>query len=224
MPIYMIIALDIVITMRFSINLFTYHMLFVQERSPYWKLWPRVYLYHILKSIPCCNLFTLLLFYLCFCLSIYHHEVCQLTAKGLTTPCLRWVQVLVILCVHIVHEVLRGSPTGLITLVLNWGKYLSLLYCIILSSSRKPQRSSQVAGRISGAVAEETSPKPIKYHRTNFHLLAFTFIFHLPLFFISPTSKAFSHKHKNIFHLPFRCLLAWSCYHVWIWENYYWKC
>ena len=128
-------------------------------------------------KIPCCNSFIFILF--CFCLSIYHYEIWsfQLTAKGLTTPCLCWVQVFVILCVGVVNEVLRGSPTRLITLVLNWEKYLSLLYCIILSSSRKSQRSSQVGRRISGAVAGETSPKSIKYLSTNYYLLALIFIY-----------------------------------------------
>ena len=82
---------------------------------------PRVYLYHILKSKNTSLQFYLLYFILCFCLSIYHYEIwsLQLTAKGLTTPCLPWVQVFVILCVGVVHEVLCDSPTGLITLVLN---------------------------------------------------------------------------------------------------------
>jgi hypothetical protein len=50
-------------------------------------------------------------------------------------------------CAGALNGILLGSPTGLITLVLNWGKYLSLLYCIILSSSGKYQRSLQVAHR-----------------------------------------------------------------------------
>ena len=129
----------------------------------------------------------------------------------MTTHCSRWVQVFVILYADTANEVLRDSPNGLITLVLNSGKYLSLLYCIILSSSRKSQRSSQVAGRISGAVVEETSPKPIKYHHIKFHLLTFTFICHLPLVFISPTSKTVLQKNtqKNFVCLCVR-LLAYS--------------
>ena len=55
------------------------------------------------------------------------------------------MQVFAFVCVCAANEVLYGSPTGLITLVLNSGKYLSLMYCIILSSSGKSQRSSQVA-------------------------------------------------------------------------------
>jgi len=118
---------------------------------------------------------------------------------------------LLFVCVGVANEVLCVSPTGLITLVLNWGKYLSLLYCIILSSSRKSQRSSQVAGRISGAVAGVTSPKSIKYIHANYHLLAFT-LFAICLSFSSPPLlKQFYKKHKNIFvclFVCFSCLLA----------------
>ena len=65
------------------------------------------------------NLFTL--FYFVFYLSIYIYKIwsLQITVEGVTTPCSRWVQVFVILCAGAVNEVLRGSPIGLITLVLN---------------------------------------------------------------------------------------------------------
>jgi hypothetical protein len=43
----------------------------------------------------------------------------QLTAEGLTTRCLRWAQVFVILCEGTANEVLLGSSTGLIALVHN---------------------------------------------------------------------------------------------------------
>jgi hypothetical protein len=36
--------------------------------------------------------------------------------------------------------------------------------------------------------------------------LCIYFICHLPLVFISPTSKTFLQKYKNIFRLPFSCL------------------
>src|SRR6266566_6482254 len=82
---------------------------------------PRVYFYHILKipNIPCCN-FSLFILFCIFVRSIYlspYNLILQLTAKGLTTPCLRWVQGFVILCAGTVNEVLHDSPTGLITLV-----------------------------------------------------------------------------------------------------------
>ena len=110
---------------------------------------PRVYFNYIVKFKN-----TLLHFYFAFFfiyLSLLDF-ILAINAKGLSTPCLRWVQVFLILCVGVVHEGLRGSPTGLINLVLNRGKYLSLLYCIILSSSRKYQRNLEVAGTSYGRV------------------------------------------------------------------------
>ena len=92
--------------------------------------------------------FYIIYFILYFFQSIYqllHNFILHVTAKGLTTPCSRWVARICYLCAGAANEVLRGSPTGLITLVLNLGKYLFLLYCIILSSSGKSQRSSQVS-------------------------------------------------------------------------------
>ena len=75
MPIYMIIALDIVITMRFSINCSTVICLptvcFLSREKPLVKtMAPRVYFYHnIFRStksktqIPCCSLFIFILFW-----------------------------------------------------------------------------------------------------------------------------------------------------------------
>ena len=45
--------------------------------------------------------------------------ILAINRQGIDNPLLCWVQVFVILCVGVVHKVLRGSPTGLITLVLN---------------------------------------------------------------------------------------------------------
>ena len=79
MPIYMIIALDIVITMRFSINcptvicLPTVCFLFEREASSE-NYGPRVYLYHILKSKDTLLEFIYHYFILCFYLSIYHYQ------------------------------------------------------------------------------------------------------------------------------------------------------
>ena len=79
-------------------------------------------------------------------LSIYHSKTwsLQITVEEIDKPlgCVGCKYLL--LCVQILLTSFC-SPTGLITLVLNWGKYLSLLYCIILSSSGKSQLSSQVA-------------------------------------------------------------------------------
>jgi hypothetical protein len=134
--------------------------------------------------------------------------------------CSHWVQIFAFVCVGAANKVLCGSPSGLITLVLNWGKYLSLLYCIILSSLRKSQHSSQVAGRISGAVAGEASPKPIKYLHINYHLLALIFIFLFIciclLFSSPPLLKHFLQKNTKIFLFAslLACLLLLpSCQH-----------
>ena len=84
-----------------------------------------------------------------------HISSLQVTVKGLTTPLSRWVQVFVCLC-RCYHWRLVCSSYWIDTLVLNWGIYLSLLYCIALSSSReKPTQAQEVGGRISGAVAGE---------------------------------------------------------------------
>ena len=64
-----------------------------------------------------------------------------------------------------------------------------LLYCITLSSSRENQRSAQeVARRISGAVAGESTQKvniPSTHHNP---YLSHYIICHLPLILLSPTS------------------------------------
>ena len=71
-PIYMIIALDIVITVRFSMNcptvigLPTTCFLFEREASTE-NYGPRVYLYHILKSKNTLLQFICCSFVLCFC-------------------------------------------------------------------------------------------------------------------------------------------------------------
>ena len=64
--------------------------------------------------------FYFIYFILYFFQSIYlspYNLILQLTAKGLTTPCSRWVQGFVILCAGAANELLRDSPTRLITLV-----------------------------------------------------------------------------------------------------------
>ena len=152
MPIYMIIALNIVITMRFSINcptvicLPTIGYVFEREASSE-NYGPRVYLNHIKNlKIPCCNFISFILFCNLFIYVSLSELILASNRQGDWQPsCLRWVQVFAFVCVGATNEVLCGSPTGLITLVLNWGKYLSLLYGIILSSSGKSQCSSQVA-------------------------------------------------------------------------------
>ena len=124
MPIYMIIALDIVITMRFSINcpivIYSSTVCYVFEREASSENYgPRVYFIiskKILK-IPCCNLFTFLLFCI---LSIYHYRIWSLqvmSSRGLTTLLLVLGASICYLCAGVVYVVWGGSPTGSITLV-----------------------------------------------------------------------------------------------------------
>ena len=101
-------------------NLFTHCMLSSREKPLMKSMAPGLSKSYIkIQKYIASLLFTSL--YLCFYLSIYHYDISslQLTAEGLTTPCLRWVQVFVNLCVGIANEVLRGSPTRLIVLVIN---------------------------------------------------------------------------------------------------------
>ena len=78
--------------------------------------------------------------------------------KGLTTPLLHWLRGFFCLCRC--EGLVRG-------LLLDWylgsqklREILTLLYCITLSSSRENQRSAQeVARRISGIVAGESTQK-----------------------------------------------------------------
>src|SRR3990170_2236501 len=113
MPIFIIIALDIVITLHFSINCSTVicspTVLFSFKREASSETYgPRVYFsiiyFHIYKpktpKIPCCNLFTFILFYILVSFYIYLYQISplQVTVKGLTTPLSRWVQVFDCLC------------------------------------------------------------------------------------------------------------------------------
>ena len=64
-----------------------------------------------------------------------------------------------------------------------------LLYCVTLSSSRENQRSAQeVARRISGAVAWESTQKSTYQVPITNPYLPHYIICHLPLVFLSPTS------------------------------------
>ena len=112
MPIFIIIVLDIVITLRFSINCSTVICLpticFLLREKPLVKPMAPVYLTsYIFRSInqktqkiPRCNLFVFTLFYVLVIFYIYLYQISplQVTMKGLTTPLLRWVQVFDCLC------------------------------------------------------------------------------------------------------------------------------
>ena len=77
-------------------------------------------------------------------------------------------------------------------------------------------QAQEVAGRIFGAVAGEVLHQAYQVPIINSHLLHYI-IRHLPLAFLSPTSKMFLEKHKNIFlfiHLSsvrFRSLFGCLC-------------
>ena len=95
-----------------------------------------------------------------FILSYYLYQISlsQVAVKGLTTPLLRWVQVVHCLCRYSVTCAL--SPTGLIPWFSKLREILTLLCCITLSSSReKPTQAQEVARRISGTVAGEAYAK-----------------------------------------------------------------
>ena len=151
-----IIALDIVITLCFSINCSTlicsptvlYAILRETSSETYG---PRVYFlsYKFLIYYFAIFYFKIYkpknpkIFYLLF-IYLYLISILQVTVKGLTTPLSRWVQVVWLFVQVLVICAL--SPTGLIPCFSNWGKYLSLLCCITLSSSReKPMQAQEVA-------------------------------------------------------------------------------
>src|SRR3989337_3402295 len=147
MPIFMIIALDIVITLRFSINcsavICSPTVLFSILREASSETYgPRVYFpsykfsiyyfaifyFQIHKpKIP--KIFTLSFIYL------YQISLLQVTVKGLTTLYRIGCKLFDCLCRYSVICAL--SPTGLIPWFSNCGKYLSLLCSITLSSSRE---------------------------------------------------------------------------------------
>ena len=141
MPIFMIIALDIVITLRFSINCSavicspTIIFSILREASsetygpqvyfPSYKfliynfsfrstLFAMFYFLIYKPNIP--KIFTLPFIYL------YQISPLWVTEKGLTTPLSRWVQVVDCLCRYLVTCSL--SPTRLIPWFSNWGKYV----------------------------------------------------------------------------------------------------
>ena len=157
MLIFMIIALDIVIIMRPSINCSTIicspTVLFAILREACSETYdPRVYfpsykfpIYNISfrftifaifyfpiykPKIP--KIFTLSFIYL------YQISLLQVTVKGLTTPLSRWVQV-VWLFVQVFGDLCVVSY-WIDTLVLKLREILTVLCCITLSSSRENQR------------------------------------------------------------------------------------
>ena len=124
MPIYMIIALDIVMIICFSINCPTIiclppYAIFKREASSE-NYGPRVYINHILKNLKYLLHFFFIYFilYFCFNLSIYHIQFNLATyRRGIDNPSFALGARICCLCAGTANEVLRDSPTGLITLV-----------------------------------------------------------------------------------------------------------
>ena len=170
MPMFMIIALDIVITMRFSINcsavICSPTVLFsiLREASsetygprvyfPSYKFYFPSYKFPIYNISFCFTPFAIFyfpiykpripkIFTLPF-IYLYQISLLQVTMNGLTTPLSRWVQVVVCLCRYSVTCVL--SPTGLIPWFSKLREILTIICCITLSpSSEKPTQAQEVA-------------------------------------------------------------------------------
>ena len=156
---YIIIALDIVITLRFSINFLTVIcsrtvLLAILREASSETYGPRVYFpsylfliyYFVIFHFQIYKLKKPIIFYLLFTF-IYPYQISpfQVTVKGLTTPLSHWVQVFDCVC-RCIYLGLAHFSYWIHTLVLNWRKYLSLLCCITLSSSReKPTQAQEVA-------------------------------------------------------------------------------
>ena len=113
MPIFIIIALDIIITLHFSINcskvicsptvLFAFKREASSETYALGVYFPS-YIFRSINQktpkIPCCNLFVFTLFYVLVIFYIYLYQISslQVTVKGLATPLSHWVQVFDCLC------------------------------------------------------------------------------------------------------------------------------
>ena len=152
MPMFMIIALDIVITMRFSINwsavICSPTVIYAIMREATSETYgPRVYFtsykFPIYNSSLLFILQSLLLIFIIkipkiLSYHLYEISLSQVAVKGLTTPLLRWLQVLDCLCRYSVT--CASSPTGLIPWFSKLREILTLLCCITLSSSRENQR------------------------------------------------------------------------------------
>ena len=103
----------------------------------------------------------------------------------------------------------RDSPTGLIPWFSNWGKYLLLLCCITLSSSRENQRKLKRRQKVSVDIAEgflASLPGRImsRTHRSKCRKLI-SCIYLFCLSFSSPPLLKNKNLQKYIclFHLPF---------------------
>ena len=144
MPICMIIALDIVMTLRGSINCSTVicspTVIFAILREASSEHYG-----HRVYSTPYFQPYT---FYFVALSAFRSHFAINL--EGIDNPFIALGA-----SSFVFAQVLwtwRDSPTGLIPWFSNWGKYLLLLCCITLSSSReKPTQTREVTRRIPSA-------------------------------------------------------------------------
>src|SRR5215216_5641914 len=170
MPIFMIIALDIVITLCFSINcsavICSPTVIFSILREASSETYAPGSIFHHISFrstiLQSCTFQSINQKYQKYYFTVYpslSDLTLPITMKGLTTPLSHWVQVGVCLCRYSVTCAL--PPTGLIPWFSKLREILTLLCCITLSSSReKPTQAQEVAGRFSGAVAGEIYAKP----------------------------------------------------------------
>ena len=168
-------CLDILITMRFSINCSTVIcsptlILMLSWEKPLVKpMAPGSIFHHI--NLPTLSYFLCFLLCFYFTLHLYHKNtkniilsyLSDLTLvsdrEGIDNPFIALVERFLFVCV--------GSRWLVCSLLLDWylgsqklREILTLLCCITLSSSReKPTQAQEVAGRISGAVAGEDQVK-----------------------------------------------------------------
>ena len=146
-----------------------------------------------------------------------------MVVKGLTTPLLRWLRVVVCLC----------RCVGLLrSLLLDWylgsqklREILTLLLLHHFPLQGKPTQAQDVARRISGTVAGEvfaqvkTYQVPITNSSPSHYIIC-----HLPLVLLSPTSPLpFYSPSLSILplflYLPLFALCTF-CRYVWNWGNY----
>ena len=177
MPIFMIIALDIVITLHFSINCSAVIcsstvLFYIMGEASSETYGPRVYFPSY--KCPIYNFsfrFTFFaIFYfpfhkpkipkiLLYRLSIYIRSHFANNCEGTDNPLSRWVQVGVCLCRYSVACRIVSYWIDTLVLKTEGNTYSTLLHHPFLFKG-KPMQAQEVAGRISGAVPGEIYIKP----------------------------------------------------------------
>ena len=102
-------------------------------------------------KISCCNLLLVILSPVPArsTYPIYYNFTYLFTREGLTTPLLRRVASICSLCAGVVYVVLRGSPTGSITLVSSLGEIPTVVVLHHPFLFRENQRSAQEVAKTS---------------------------------------------------------------------------